>query len=217
SKWTEAPQPAGVVVTNPPYGERISAPDMDALYETIGSKLKHVFTGYNAWIIGYRDEYFRKIGLAASEKIPLYNGSLECELREYVIFDGDKKSFMAAGGKLKEAKPEEKPREARRERGDKSDRRPFDRERRDGDRKFSDRKFADRKYGDRKFSDNRPDRFEPKDERPADSENPFAVRRNPHALKSIGSKKPSLPPQSGPLMRSRGWKKRDSDSNNENN
>ena len=96
ARWSEAPQPAGVVVTNPPYGERISAPDMDALYETIGSKLKHVFTGYHAWIIGYRDEYFRKIGLAPSQRIPLFNGSLECELREYVIFDGDRKSFVAA-------------------------------------------------------------------------------------------------------------------------
>ncbi len=207
SKWTEAPKPAGVVVTNPPYGERISAPDMDALYETIGSKLKHVFTGYNAWIIGYRDEYFRKIGLSASEKIALYNGSLECELREYVIFDGDKKSFMAAGGKLKESKPEEKSREGRRDRSDKSDRRPFDR-----DRRGSDRKFGDRKTGDRRFGDNRPGRFETKEE-PVEPENPFAVRRNPYALKSIGSKKPSLPAQSGPLMRSRGWKKRDADNN----
>ena len=210
SKWTEAPQPAGVVVTNPPYGERISAPDKDARYETIGSKLKHVFTGYNAWIIGYRDEYFRKIGLSASEKIPLYNGSLECELREYVIFDGDKKSFMAAGGKLKESKPEEKPRVNRRER-DRSDRRPFDRDRRPSDRKFGDRKFSDKKFGDR-----RPEKFDSKkDERQPGAENPFAVRRNPYALRAIGSKKPSLPPQNGPLMRSRGWKKRDADNNDE--
>ena len=205
SKWTEAPQPAGVVVTNPPYGERISAPDMDALYETIGTKLKHVFTGYNAWIIGYRDEYFRKIGLAASEKIPLYNGSLECELREYVIFDGDKKSFMAAGGKLKETKPEEKKRDDRR------DRRGGDR-----NRKPADRKFGDRRFGDRPAASER--RFSGKDDRkpyqaPAksDPENPFALRRNPYALRGVGTKTPSLPPQSGPMMRSRGWKKRDSD------
>ena len=31
SRWNEAPQPAGILVTNPPYGERISAPDMDAM------------------------------------------------------------------------------------------------------------------------------------------------------------------------------------------
>ena len=101
SRWDEAPQPAGILVTNPPYGERISAPDMDALYATIGNRLKNVFQGYHVWIIGYRDEYFAKIGLAASEKVPVLNGALECELREYVIFEGDKKTFLASGGKLK--------------------------------------------------------------------------------------------------------------------
>lgn len=226
SKWTEAPQPGGVVVTNPPYGERISAPDMDALYETIGSKLKHVFTGYNAWIIGYRDEYFRKIGLAASEKIPLFNGALECELREYVIFDGDKKSFMAAGGKLKTAatEQEERPKNDRRER---SDRKSRDFGRRRDDRPSFDRRGDDRKKtfrsDDRQFDrkkDFKSRRFEdknPRNDAAVESENPFAVRRNPYALRGIGAKKPTLPPTDGPLMRSRGWKRRDSENKSENN
>ncbi len=193
---------------------------MDALYETIGSKLKHVFTGYNAWIIGYRDEYFRKIGLSASEKIPLYNGALECELREYVIFDGDKKSFMAGGGRIKESRPDEDRRDNNERRASGKERRSERKsgefksgERKFGERKFGERKFGDRKFGDRRFDD-RPDN-RVRTELPIDPENPFAVRRNPHALKSIGDKKPSLPPQAGPVMRSRGWKKRDSD-NNEN-
>ncbi len=92
--WEEAPTPAGVLITNPPYGERISAPDMEGLYNTIGQRLKRVFQGWHAWIIGYRDEYFNCIGLAPSQKIPLLNGALECELREFVIFGGDKKSFL---------------------------------------------------------------------------------------------------------------------------
>ncbi|MFG6389475.1 class I SAM-dependent RNA methyltransferase, partial [Muribaculum sp.] len=93
SQWTEAPAD-GVLVTNPPYGERISVNDMDGLYEMIGNKLKNVFKGYHAWIIGYQDEYFRRIGLAPSLKMPLLNGSLECELREYIIFEGDYKSCL---------------------------------------------------------------------------------------------------------------------------
>lgn len=196
SKWTEAPQPAGVVVTNPPYGERISAPDMDALYETIGAKLKHVFTGYKAWIIGYRDEYFRRIGLAPSQRIPLFNGALECELREYLIFDGDKKSFVASGGKLKDH--------------DEDVRKRPDSEQRDKAMRRDDRRSRDRKPFDR---DRKP--FGPKPaaegNTPSESDNPLAVRRNPFALRSIGTKTPSLPSQPGPLMRSRGWKKRGKD------
>ena len=44
SQWDEAPAD-GVLITNPPYGERISADDMDGLYAMLGSKLKHVFKG----------------------------------------------------------------------------------------------------------------------------------------------------------------------------
>ena len=75
---------------------------MNALYSTIGTKLKHVFQGYHAWIIGYQDEYFHEIGLAPSQKIALNNGGLDCELREYVIFEGSKRDFRAGGGKIKE-------------------------------------------------------------------------------------------------------------------
>ena len=89
------------MITNPPYGERISAEDMDGLYAMIGSKLKHVFGGYHAWIIGYHEEYFHKIGLTPSIKMQLLNGALECELREYIIFDGDYQSFRAEGGSIK--------------------------------------------------------------------------------------------------------------------
>ena len=50
ARWTEDEVPAetGVIVTNPPYGERISAPDMEGLYTSIGSTLKHVFRGWHA-------------------------------------------------------------------------------------------------------------------------------------------------------------------------
>ncbi len=100
SKWDAAPEDGrpGVMVTNPPYGERISVDDMNGLYALLGSKLKRSTSrGYHAWVIGYHDEYFNEIGLRASLKMPVLNGKLECELREYILFDGDMKSFKAAG------------------------------------------------------------------------------------------------------------------------
>lgn len=217
SRWDEAPEAPGVVVTNPPYGERISAPDMDALYAMIGNRLKNVFTGYNAWIIGYRDEYFSRIGLAPSQKVALLNGSLECELREYVIFQGDKKSYLSAGGKLKNRKGEDLERESI---GPKKFRDRDDKPRKGGKPggKFSDRggkpggKFNDRSERSGKFSE-RGERGD-RQNRPAaakfdaDPENHLALRRNPHALKDLQNRTPSLPPQQGPIMRSRGWKKK---------
>ena len=193
SQWTPAEVPAtpGVIVTNPPYGERISAPDMDALYTSIGTVLKHSFKAWQAWIIGYRDEHFRNIGLAASEKIALFNGPLECELREYIIFEGDKKSFLASGGKLKN-KPvrEEQPRMRRRS---------------EDDRSAGRRPWAPEKTG--RFAKSAGIRRNPAPQADAPeevSENPLAIRRNPGALRSVLGKKPQLPP----AMRTRGWKKK---------
>lgn len=121
AKWESAPQPAGVLVTNPPYGKRIVADDMNQLYNTIGKVLKHVFTGYSAWIIGYTDEYFAEIGLAPSRKIALNNGGLDCELREYMIFEGSKRQFRKAGGSIKEERTERPAREDHA----REDRKPF--------------------------------------------------------------------------------------------
>lgn len=89
-QYIEAPAESGLIVTNPPYGERIKPDDLFGLYEMIGERLKHAFTGYKAWILSYKKECFDKIGLKPSQKIKLKNGSLDCEFREYDIFAGRK-------------------------------------------------------------------------------------------------------------------------------
>ena len=78
----------GYLITNPPYDQRLRLEDAEAFYGMIGSKLKHVFRGYHAWIIAYDNDQFDRIGLRPSVHYPLLNGALDCELREYVIFDG---------------------------------------------------------------------------------------------------------------------------------
>ncbi len=95
------PKEKSILVTNPPYGERISTPDLLGTYKMIGERLKHQFTGGEAWILSYREECFDQIGLKPSIKIPVYNGSLECEFRKYQLFDGRMKDFRAEGGIVK--------------------------------------------------------------------------------------------------------------------
>ena len=95
------PQEKSVIVMNPPYGERISAPDLLGLYKMIGERLKHQFVGNDAWILSYREECFDQVGLKPSLRTPLYNGSLECELRKYQIFDGRYDEMRASGGNIK--------------------------------------------------------------------------------------------------------------------
>jgi putative N6-adenine-specific DNA methylase len=188
SQWTEAPA-GGVLVTNPPYGERLRPADLDALYALLGEKLKHVFTGYHAWIIGYRDENFQNIGLAPSSKESLLNGSLECELREFVIFDGAMREFRKQGGVLKTKRPEgEAPK--KRSFGSERKKRPFD-----GKKRRFDRERDDSAEDSETTAAATP--------REGHADNPLAARRNPDALKSIVGKKPSI------LTHRRGWRKPD--------
>lgn len=95
------PKQRSIMVTNPPYGERISTPNLLATYKMIGERLKHAFAGNEAWVLSFREECFVQIGLKPSIKIPLYNGSLECELRKYTIFDGKMREFRSEGGIVK--------------------------------------------------------------------------------------------------------------------
>lgn len=97
----QKPANRSIIVTNPPYGERISTPNLLATYKMIGERLKHQFTGNEAWILSYREECFEQIGLKPSIKIPVYNGSLECEFRKYTMFEGRMNVFRAEGGVVK--------------------------------------------------------------------------------------------------------------------
>ena len=97
----EQPAEKAIMVTNPPYGERLKPEDLTGLYQMIGKTLKHSFCGNEAWIISYKEECFEAIGLKPSFKIPLYNGALDCEFRKYQLFDGKLNAFRAAGGEVK--------------------------------------------------------------------------------------------------------------------
>jgi putative N6-adenine-specific DNA methylase len=94
----DAPAPQGIIVTNPPYGERLNTDDLNTLYAAIGERLKHHFTGYNAWLISSSKEALGKIGLKPSKKIKLLNSELECSYQKYEIFDGKRKDFVGKKG-----------------------------------------------------------------------------------------------------------------------
>lgn len=88
---TEMPAPAeaGVIVTNPPYGVRLSDQDKVAeLYPKLGDALKKKFSGWTAYIFTADMRLPKLIGLAASKRTPLYNGALECRLFEFKLVAG---------------------------------------------------------------------------------------------------------------------------------
>lgn len=84
------PATGGIVVTNPPYGERIQAADADIFdfYRLLGDSFKQRFKGYKIYLITSNLEAAKHIHLKASRRIPLFNGKLECRLLEYVMVEG---------------------------------------------------------------------------------------------------------------------------------
>jgi len=88
-----APEGAGVLVANPPYGERIgSAEDLAALYPKLGDALKKRFAGWNCFFFTADLRLPKLIRLQPSRRTPLWNGSLECRLYEFRIVSGSNRS-----------------------------------------------------------------------------------------------------------------------------
>jgi putative N6-adenine-specific DNA methylase len=80
----------GIMITNPPYGERIEA-NISELYSKIGDWMKTELKGFDCWMITSSEEGLKSIGLKPDAKIKLYNGSLECSFRKFSIYSGSKK------------------------------------------------------------------------------------------------------------------------------
>lgn len=91
----EEPAKKCILITNPPYGERITTADLLGTYEAIGALLKHKMAGNTAWVISSDKVALSNIGLKASEKIPLLNGALDCLYCKYDIFKGKRNSYLA--------------------------------------------------------------------------------------------------------------------------
>jgi putative N6-adenine-specific DNA methylase len=84
-----APAPAGMLITNPPYGVRLEDRErVAALYPQIGDALKQRFAGWSAWLLSADTRLPKLMHLRADARIPLYNGALECRLYGYRIVAG---------------------------------------------------------------------------------------------------------------------------------
>lgn len=85
------PDGGGVVIINPPYGERMDKDDLSELYKGIGDAFKKHFAGYDCWLITSNREALKHVGLKPSRKIPVFNGPLECRFVKYEMYRGSRK------------------------------------------------------------------------------------------------------------------------------
>jgi len=81
------PYNEGVLVTNPPYGERIGE-ELDSAYPEWASSLKKSFAGWRTYFLTNDFRMPKLMRLSPSKKTPLYNGALDCRLFEIKMVAG---------------------------------------------------------------------------------------------------------------------------------
>ena len=85
----DAPAPSGVMVANPPYGERLgNDSELAAFYPKLGNALKQRFAGWRCYFFTADLRMAKLIRLAPSARTPLWNGALECRLYEFKMISG---------------------------------------------------------------------------------------------------------------------------------
>ena len=83
----EVPRPrgeTGLIVANPPYGERIGAESgLPELYSELGAVLRDRFQGWQAAILTGNPPLARNLGIYAKRSHRVFNGAIECRLLRF--------------------------------------------------------------------------------------------------------------------------------------
>jgi len=80
------PTDDGLIVTNPPYGERIGAESgLPALYSELGAVLRDRFRGWQAAVLTGNPPLARNLGIYARRTHRFYNGTIECRLLRFEL------------------------------------------------------------------------------------------------------------------------------------
>jgi putative N6-adenine-specific DNA methylase len=88
---TKKPEGNGVMVSNPPYGERMGE-EIDELYEKLGDWMKTTMKGYDCWVLSSNLEALKHLGLRPDAKVKIFNGDLECSFRKFSVYEGSKRA-----------------------------------------------------------------------------------------------------------------------------
>lgn len=82
------PTGKGIVVTNPPYGEKLKKEQIETFYRQLGDCFKQNYAGYDVWLISNNFDAIKSFGLRPSKTISITNGALECKYHRYSMYQG---------------------------------------------------------------------------------------------------------------------------------
>lgn len=90
-----APPGTGLLIVNPPYGERLGELEaLEPLYAQLGERLKASFQGWRAAVFTGNPELGKQMGLQAKRWHALLNGAIECRL---LRFEVEPENFVSPG------------------------------------------------------------------------------------------------------------------------
>lgn len=83
------PPEAGLLIANPPYGERLGeVSELAAFYPRLGDAMKRSYAGWDCWFFSADTALPKLIGLAVKRRIPLFNGPLDCRIYKFPMVAG---------------------------------------------------------------------------------------------------------------------------------
>jgi putative N6-adenine-specific DNA methylase len=82
---------SGIMVINPPYGERMKISDIEQFYKNLGDVFKQKYAGFEVWIISSDFEALKAIGLKSSSRLELMNGGLKARLLKFELYRGSRR------------------------------------------------------------------------------------------------------------------------------
>ena len=85
------PKEKGLVITNPPFGERLKKDQIETFYKQLGDHFKMHYNGYDVWLVSNNLDALRSFGLRPSKSLTLYNGSIECKFQKFSMYKGSPK------------------------------------------------------------------------------------------------------------------------------
>ena len=89
----DAPAPAGVLIANLPYGERLSdQEELATFYPQLGAALKRKFAGWTCHLLTADLRLPKLMRLTPGRKTPLFNGAIECRLFEFAMVAGSNRN-----------------------------------------------------------------------------------------------------------------------------
>jgi putative N6-adenine-specific DNA methylase len=98
ARQIKPPTETGLLIVNPPYGERIGVRGTDSaeeFFSEFGNTLKQRFAGWNCYVLTSDMAFQKKLRLAPSKRTPLFNGAIECRLFAFELVAGSRRDKPA--------------------------------------------------------------------------------------------------------------------------